>query len=191
MADLSLSPAPSAAAPAAAPAPAASRPAAEPLKAETADPDEDKDEAETPTRAAPAAPKVTVAGAASSSEALGGFIPDLFSDGTDAASSVISTGRALQPLPTVTQVGAVPTATGSSILDGLSHAADECSSGQTSCQDTLTRTTVTASVGGVRKSIVQFTVLPLRSVCIVVAIVLIFFCWYRPRRDSRRLKSEV
>jgi len=118
MADLSLSPAPSAAAPVAAPAPAASRPAAAPLKAETADPGEAKDETETPIRAAPTLPRATVAVAASSSESLGGlagFLPG----GNGEASSAISTGRALQPLPTVTQTGSLPNTTEPTIGDDL------------------------------------------------------------------------
>jgi hypothetical protein len=153
MADLSLSPAPSAAAPAAAPAPAASRPAAEPLKPEAADPDEDKDETETPTRAAPAAPKVTVAGAASSSEGLGGLIPDFFSDGTDEASSAISTGRAPQSQPALSKAGAVPTDTGLPSAKGDTDAADNCPSSDTSlsCKWGLSQT-VGVSVGGIRKS---------------------------------------
>ena len=148
MADLSLSPAPSAAAPVAAPAPAASRPAAAPLKAETADPGEAKDEPGTPTRADPTLPRVTVAVAASSSESLGGlagFLPG----GNDEASSAISTGRAFQPLPTVTQVGAVPTDTGSPF--GISDAAENCPSSDISCRWGLGKT-VGVSFGGIRES---------------------------------------
>jgi hypothetical protein len=153
MADLSLSPAPSAAGPAAAPAPAASRPAAETVKAEAADPDEDKDAAETPTRAAPAVAKATVAGAASSSEGLGGLIPDFFSDGTDEASSAISTGRALQPQSTLAKAGAVPTDTGLPSVKGDTDAADNCPSSDMSlsCKWGLNQK-VGVGVGTIRKS---------------------------------------
>lgn len=151
MADLSLSPAPSAAAPAAAPAPAASRPAAEPVKPETADPGEDKDETNTPTRAAPAVPKATVAGAASSSEASGGWMPDFLSEYTDEASSAISTGRALQPQSTLARAGAVPTDTGLPSVKGIPDAAGDCPSSQTSCKWALGQT-VGVSVGTIGKS---------------------------------------
>jgi hypothetical protein len=152
MADLSLSPAPSAAAPAAAPAPVASRPAAEPVKAETADPNEDKDKTESPTRAAPAVAKATVAGAASSSEGLGGLIPDIFPDGTDEASSAVSTGRALQPQSTLTRAGAVPTDTGLPSVKGITDAAGDCPSSDISCNWGLNQT-VGVTVGGIiRKS---------------------------------------
>ena len=151
MADLSLSPAPSAAAPAAAPAPVASRPAAEPVKAETADPDEDKAAAETPTRAASAVPKATVAGVASSSDGLGGFISDMFSDGTDEASSAVSTGRALQPQSALTRAGEVPADTGLPSVKGITDAADNCPSSEISCKWGLDQT-VGVSVGGIGKS---------------------------------------
>jgi hypothetical protein len=134
MADLSLSPAPSAAEPVSALAPAASRPVVAPPKAETADPDEDKKETDTPTRAAPAAAKATVVGAASTSESLGGLMPDFFSDGTDEASPAISTGRAIQPQSTLARAGAVPTDTGLPLIEGNTDAADNCSSSDLSCR---------------------------------------------------------
>lgn len=160
MSDLSLTPAPSAAAPAPAPAPApiapvAPRPAAAPPKAETPDPDEDEDTQS--TRLAPTQPKVTAVGAASSSEA--GGLADFVPGGDDAATSPTSTGRALQPLPTVTRVGADPTATGPSVIEGVSNALGDCASG-TNCRSGMSET-MPIAVGSLSKCPFRFEYLRL------------------------------
>lgn len=191
MADLSLSPALSSAAPAPAPAPPPSvnRPAVAPPKVETADPSEDKDTNGIPKGAAPANPKTTIASAVSSSGSLGGLIPELFSDSPDDVSSIISTGRALQTLPTITQVGALPTATESSIIDGLSHAANDCSTAGSSCGDALDKR-VPIAISTISELLLRYVILRLRPVAAGLCFAISFFCWWKPRRE-RRLKSEV
>ena len=191
MADHSLTPASSAAVPAPAPAPSSSvnHPAVAPPKVETADPNDDEDTDGIPTGATPANPKTTTASGASSSGSLGGLIPELFSDSPDGVSSIISTGRALQPLPTITQVGGLPTATESSIIDGLSHAANDCSTAGSSCGDALDKR-VPIAVSTISKLLVHNVVHRLRSVAAGLCFALLFFCWWKPRRE-RRLKSEV
>jgi hypothetical protein len=139
MADLSLSPAPTAAVPA--PAPVAPRPSGASPGVGAPDPEDDK--VTEPTRTGSNSPKATVAGAAPPSETLGsGLIAGGLLDGNEGDTvSATSIGQSLRPLPTVTQTGALPSATGPSLLDNVSHMAEECAAPGQRCRSTVLATT--------------------------------------------------
>jgi len=119
MSDLSLAPVSSAATPGPAPSLAASRPVPAPVEVETTG----DTAAFGPTQALP---KSSSARAAATSEPPGpGLIPPVLvpDDDTKLESTEPSSDRTLQPLPTVTKTGAVPTGSETTLRDQFSDAA--------------------------------------------------------------------